>query len=201
MRVPVGTVVGLAESVPEGEPELELRKAFPTVQFAELNEPNQKVCFRDVRARVRRVSHVVQVLLARGTQGGRGNAYFMSGTNRSPRESTMGKEPVTVTALLELKVCCRFRSAIWVVLCARAQQWLISVCVQLLAHVGLVGMPNAGKSSLLYSVSSSNPRVASYPFTTLHPSVGNALFNDGTQVSVCDIPVRMSCCVFLWFCV
>jgi GTP-binding protein len=49
-------------------------------------------------------------------------------------------------------------------------------------------MPNAGKSSLLYSLSSSNPRIASYPFTTLHPMIGNALFDDHSQVSICDIP-------------
>ncbi len=96
-----------------------------------------------------------------GGKGGRGNAAFQSSTNRSPREATQGEQPATAHVLLELKS---------------------------IADVGLVGFPNAGKSSFLYTVSRASPKVASYPFTTLHPSVGVVRFSDYSSLTVCDIP-------------
>jgi GTP-binding protein len=87
VRVPVGTVVSVAVQEPAAdEPELQLRTRFPTRKLGELNEPQSKL------------------LLAAGTAGGRGNASFVSSTNRSPSESTSGKEAQPVTALLELKL-------------------------------------------------------------------------------------------------
>ncbi len=99
--------------------------------------------------------------IVQGGKGGRGNAAFQSSTNRSPREATQGEQPATAHVLLELKS---------------------------IADVGLVGFPNAGKSSFLYTVSRASPKVASYPFTTLHPSVGVVRFSDYSSLTVCDIP-------------
>ncbi len=99
--------------------------------------------------------------LAVGGKGGRGNAAFQTAVNRSPREATLGTQPTTALVLLELKS---------------------------IADVGLVGFPNAGKSSLLYTVSRASPKVASYPFTTLHPSVGVVQFSDYSSLTMCDIP-------------
>lgn len=103
-----------------------------------------------------------KVLVAPGGEGGRGNAAFVSSTHRSPKEATKGGTPAPVVVRLELKS---------------------------LADVGLVGLPNAGKSSVLYSASSCSPKIAPYPFTTLHPSVGRILFSDHCgEFSMCDIP-------------
>ena len=102
-----------------------------------------------------------QVLLAEGGKGGKGNAHFVSSTNRSPQEASNGETPENKAFLLELKS---------------------------IADVGLVGFPNAGKSSFLYTVSESSPKISSYQFTTLFPSVGFVRFNDFSEFSVCDIP-------------
>lgn len=114
------------------------------------------------------VTHIVDLdadgqrfLLVKGGKGGRGNASFASSTNRSPRHATEGEVPSPQTVLLELKS---------------------------IADVGLVGFPNAGKSSILYTVSNASPKIAAYPFTTLHPSVGQVKFDDYSTFTVCDIP-------------
>jgi GTP-binding protein len=99
--------------------------------------------------------------LARGGKGGRGNARFKSSTNQAPRQWEPGKPGERGQFMLELKS---------------------------IADIGLVGFPNAGKSSLLGAISAAHPKVAAYPFTTLTPSIGVVEHEDGTRMTVADIP-------------
>ena len=99
--------------------------------------------------------------LARGGSGGLGNLNFKSSVNRAPRQFTPGKPGDSRTLNLELKV---------------------------LADVGLLGMPNAGKSSLIRQISAARPKVADYPFTTLNPSLGVVRVGTARSFVVADIP-------------
>ena len=102
-----------------------------------------------------------QLLVARGGERGIGNVHFKSSTNRTPRQFTHGTEGERRELLLELI---------------------------LLADVGLLGMPNAGKSSLISKVSSARPKVADYPFTTLHPNLGVVRLGQDQSFVIADIP-------------
>src|SRR6266571_4760639 len=101
-----------------------------------------------------------RALLARGGEGGRGNIHFKSSVNRSPRQFTRGEPGESRKLALELRV---------------------------LADVGLLGLPNAGKSTFIRAVSSARPKVADYPFTTLNPSLGVVRVGDASFV-IADIP-------------
>jgi len=101
-----------------------------------------------------------RALLARGGKGGLGNVHFKSSVNRAPRQFTRGEPGESRRLALELRV---------------------------LADVGLLGLPNAGKSTLIRAVSSARPKVADYPFTTLHPSLGVARVDEASFV-LADIP-------------
>src|ERR671933_1776473 len=104
--------------------------------------------------------HESRALLARGGQGGLGNLHFKSSVNRAPRQFTRGEAGESRRLTLELR---------------------------LLADVGLLGAPNAGKSTFIRAVSSARPKVADYPFTTLNPSLGVVRVGDASFV-VADIP-------------
>jgi GTPase len=102
-----------------------------------------------------------KVLLAKGGSGGLGNLHFKSSTNRTPRQFTYGEPGQELTLKLELKV---------------------------LADVGLLGLPNAGKSTLIRAVSAARPKVGDYPFTTLKPSLGVVRVDQNRSFVMADIP-------------
>lgn len=102
-----------------------------------------------------------ELRIAKGGEGGTGNAQFKSSTNQTPRKCTEGKEGEKRKITLELK---------------------------LLADVGLIGLPNAGKSTLLSTISDAHPRTASYPFTTMYPVIGIVQTDTYQTFTVADLP-------------
>lgn len=107
------------------------------------------------------IHHDEELIIAAGGHGGIGNARFKSSTNRAPRQFTEGKEGESKVVWLELK---------------------------LISDVGLVGYPNAGKSTLLSRLTSAHPKVAPYPFTTINPIIGTLEYDNFNKLKIADVP-------------
>ncbi len=102
-----------------------------------------------------------EVVLAEGGAGGKGNKHFATSTNRTPRFAQEGRRGIEKRLKLELK---------------------------LIADIGIIGLPNAGKSTLLSCLSGAHPKIAEYPFTTLTPHLGVMMFDDDQSLTLADIP-------------
>jgi GTP-binding protein len=169
VKVPVGTLVYRANGEdmdkrndlqrPTLNPPHSTPNAEATHARGEPSNIKQQTTTFDVLADLTHTGQ--EFVLARGGAGGKGNVHFKSSRNRAPRQFTEGEEGEQGHFLLELRT---------------------------IADAGLVGYPNAGKSTLLRRISAARPKVAPYPFTTLHPIVGVLEFPEYRRATVADIP-------------
>jgi GTPase len=174
VKVPVGTMVYELWSGDGGlridkEERSALKSVIPSAAKVS-RDPVSDVSPRDPSTAAHRMTNELvadltrdgqEFVLAKGGKGGKGNVHFKSSRNRAPREFTDGEEGEQGHFLLELRT---------------------------IADAGLVGYPNAGKSTLLRKISAARPKVAAYPFTTLHPIVGVVEFPGYRRATVADIP-------------
>ena len=167
VKLPVGTIVWRADDIEGTQPAQSTPAILSRVEQS--REVSLKVSPRDSSTSLGMTREPVvdltrdgqEFVLCRGGAGGKGNVHFKSSRNRAPRQYTEGEEGEQGHFLLELRT---------------------------IADAGLVGYPNAGKSTLLGKISAAHPKVAAYPFTTLHPIVGVVEFPDYRRATIADIP-------------
>jgi GTP-binding protein len=160
VKVPVGTVIWRAEQIPSAIVS-EVEGSRETTSTMPLHDSSTSLGMTGEEAVVDLTHDEQEFVLCRGGAGGKGNVHFKSSRNRAPRQYTEGEEGEEGRFLLELRI---------------------------IADAGLVGYPNAGKSTLLRKISAARPKVAAYPFTTLHPIVGVIEFPGYRRATVADIP-------------
>jgi GTP-binding protein len=160
VKVPVGTVVWHAE---QRTPVIltEVERSREITSTVSLRDPSASLGMTEKDPIVDLTRDDQEFVLCRGGAGGKGNVHFKSSRNRAPRRYTNGEEGEQGHFLFELRT---------------------------IADAGLVGYPNAGKSTLLRKISAARPKVAAYPFTTLHPIVGVIEFPGYRRATIADIP-------------
>ena len=166
-KLPVGTIVWRADDVEDIQPAQSTAVILSGEEGS--REVGLKVSRRDSSTSLGMACEPVvdlirdeqESVLCRGGAGGKGNVHFKSSRNRAPRQYTEGEEGEQGHFLFELRT---------------------------IADAGLVGYPNAGKSTLLGKISAAHPKAAAYPFTTLHPIVGVVEFPDYRRATIADIP-------------
>src|SRR6059058_244336 len=160
VKIPVGTVVWRGEqTMPVIPSEVEASHEITSTVPWQDSSTSHGMTGAEVVADLTRDGQ--DFVLCRGGAGGKGNVHFKSSRNRAPRQYTEGEEGEQGHFLLELRT---------------------------IADAGLVGYPNAGKSTLLREISAARPKVAAYPFTTLHPIIGVVEFPDYCRATIADIP-------------
>jgi GTP-binding protein len=161
VKVPVGTLVWRTE---EGKrPTSNAQRPTPNAEAHDAGSDQFAIAnsHSEIELVVDLTRGGQEFVLCRGGAGGKGNVHFKSSRNRAPREYTEGEEGEQGHFLLELRT---------------------------IADAGLVGYPNAGKSTLLRKISAARPKVAPYPFTTLHPVIGVVEFSGYRRATIADIP-------------
>jgi GTPase len=161
VKIPVGTIVWRAEDEKSSTSNSDKSRAGAQQRMPDSDQSAIRSPQSEIDLIVDLVRDGQKFVLCHGGEGGKGNVHFKSSRNRAPRQYTDGEEGEQGHFLLELRT---------------------------IAHAGLVGYPNAGKSTLLRKLSAARPKVAAYPFTTLHPVVGVMELPGYRHATIADIP-------------